>query len=256
MVARQATTIGNLRCLAACHFVLGYRGLLQGAPRDAATSLQQSLALHERLGSSTGVACTRAVQLELLTAAGVHAPELLELGLVAAEQAAIREHCLAQLHTAGIRNHLRASDEAAATAIAEVAIAHDAATPPCGVCQIDADEALASLFLALGEPRRAMPFLEQAMQLADFVHSEPGRARLLRRRGQLHVAQGESAEAERCLTEAARIFRAVGDRYDLAPTLRASSELVAAPDRAALRAEAETILSTYRCPELSTLVRA
>jgi tetratricopeptide (TPR) repeat protein len=252
-LAQQSATAGNQHCLAICYFALGNLALRQGLPDEAAESLVRALELHERIGSPTGVAYTLAQQVELLTAAGVHAPapRLAERGIEAAHRAAMRDHCLRQLYAAGIRNRIGAGDAVGALALVEAIRAHTATSPPCAVCQVELCEALATFHLKSGEPEKALPHVEQARQLTGYAQSRPGRARLARAHGQIHAARGEPAEAERCLLEAAGLFRALGDQYDLALTLQALAAVDGGEGRTEPLRQAEAILDRYRSPSIA-----
>ena len=247
-VVKQAAMVGNQRSLAVCHYVLGRLALLQGLPSVAVESLTTALELHERIGSPSGIAYTLAQQVDLLTAAGrhAHAPRLVEQGIEAAERASVRGHCLTQLYTAGIRSRLAAGDDAGVATLVETATAHDAACGPCPICRVDLYEALAACSLEFGELDQAQTYVDQALPLADSARNRPGRARLVRARGQIHVAQGETTEAERCFQEAAGIFRTLGDHYDLARTLQVLATLDGRQDRADLLRQAEATLAAYR----------
>ncbi|HEX2281459.1 MAG TPA: BTAD domain-containing putative transcriptional regulator [Thermomicrobiales bacterium] len=255
-IAQQSTSVGNLRCLAVCHFVLGNLAMLQGQPLDAVASLERSMELHERIGSPAGMAYTIAQQAALLTAAGVHAPvpQLVERGVDVAGRASIRDHCLTQLYTAGIRSLLETGDLAGAGALAGTAKAHDDESAPCAVCRVDLYEALAAHQLATGSPETAMAYIDGALQLADYAHNAPGRATLVRMRGHVHRANDELVEAERCFAEAAQIFLSVGDHYDLARTLHSMGTLDDAPGRDALRVQADEVLRRYRDPALAAVL--
>ncbi len=258
-LARQSATAGNQHCLAVCHFVLGNLALHQGLPAAAAENFARALALHEQIGSQAGVAYTLAQQVELLTAAGVYAPaaRLIERGIEAASRASLRDHSLRQLYAAGIRNRSQAGNAGGATALIEAATTHAATCPPCAVCEVEICEALATFHLMAGEPDEAWRCIERARQLSGYAQSRPGRARLARVRGQIHAARDETAEAVRCLLEAADLFGAAGDHYDLALTLRALAALEDGRDRTDAHRQAEVILARYVAPSLAAaLARA
>jgi DNA-binding SARP family transcriptional activator len=254
-VVRQAELVGNQRCVAVCHFVLGSLAVLQGLPHLAAESLARALELHERVGSPAGVAYTLARQVELLAAAGIHAPvpRLVERGIEAAERASVRGHCATQVYTAGIRSRLAAGDDTGAATLVEAARAHDATCPPCPVCRVDLYEALAACSIEFGELELAQSHIDPALSLADLARNHPGRARLIRARGRIHAARGETAEAERCLLEAAGTFRRVGDQYDLARTFQTLAALAGRQDRAELLRQAEATLAAYRAVPLAAI---
>lgn len=251
-VAQQATTTGDLRCLAVCHYVLGSLALLQGKLDTAAENLEHALALHQRIGSLSGTAYTLARQAELLTVAD---PEMawrhVQLGLEIAEQAAIRDHCIMMMHTAGIWNRLTVSDLSGAAELVRTAAQHDIEAAPCAICTVDRHAAIAAYHVAASDLETAAHYTEQALQLAQFAQNRLGQARLLRVQGQLHAARGETTTAEIRLAEAAGIFRELDDSYDLAQTLQIWGSLPAAHEAAqaerqrALQ-EAQELMNRFR----------
>lgn len=247
-VAEQASNVGNLRCLAVCHFMLAYLALLQGQPDIAASSALEAIDLHERIGSPAGVAYSIVQQAELLIAAGVHGPvtDLIERGMASAERSAIRDHCLTQMHTVGVRSLIAAGNVAGAGKLVGAALDHNDACRPCAVCQVDLYTTLGEYHVANGAPRDALDYVAAGLALADPAQNGPGRGRLLRVCGQARAALGEESEAERCFTEAASIFDNAGDRYDLALTLREHAALDMARDRPTLLERADDILRRYQ----------
>lgn len=256
-VTQQATTLGNLRCMAVCHFVLGYLAFLQGEPRQANEHLSSALDLHQRIGSPAAAAYTLACQINLFTATGNYDPawRLVEQGVELAEQAAIRDHCLTQIYTAAIRNRLEAGDGTTPQLreLVEAARAHDAGSPPCALCRPDLYEALAACSLMDGKPGEAATYIEEALPLIDFAQNRPGRARLLRMQARIYAAQDNTSEAGRCLLEAAALFREAGDRYDLARTLQEWGRLGdgGSGERAGMLQEADEIMNRYRDVQIS-----
>ncbi|MGH2544664.1 MAG: hypothetical protein ACRDIB_17875, partial [Ardenticatenaceae bacterium] len=206
--AQKASAIGNLRCLAVCHYVLGSLALLQGKPVMAADSLAEALALHQRIGSPAGAAYTLARQAELLTATGDSkaAWRLVQRGLEVADQAAIRDHCIMMTQAAGIRNRLAVPDLARAADLVQAARQHDAEAAPCAICSVERHAAVAAYYVAAGELDIAAHYTEQALQLAQSVQNRLGQARAWHVQGQIHGARGETAEAETHLSDAAAIF--------------------------------------------------
>jgi hypothetical protein len=217
-----------------------------------------ALELHERVGSPAGVAFTLAQQVELLAAAGIHAPapRMVARGFDAAERASARGHCVTQIYAASIRSRLAAGDDAGAATTMEAARVYDATCPPCPVCRVDLYEAFAAYALEFGELDLAQSYVDLASPLADWARNHPGRARLGRARGQIHAARGEMADAERCLLEAADSFQAVGDMYDLALTLQTLATCDGRQDRAELLRQAEVTLAAYRSVPLAAITGA
>jgi DNA-binding SARP family transcriptional activator len=252
-IAQQALVVGNQRCLAVAHFALGSLAFAHGQPDVAADRLDQALKLHERIGSSAGVAYTLAQQLKLLTAAGLYesAPSLVERAADAALQSAMRDHSLSQIFTAGLHNRLAAGDAKGAEALAEAASAHIEHSPPCAVCRVDLFEALATFALQRSAFDEARSHIEQGQRIAGYARNLSGQARLTRMAGLLEAAHGETARARQRLDEAADHFRMGENQYELGLTLQAIAKLSAGFDSAQLRNQSDTLLAPYRASALA-----
>jgi hypothetical protein len=169
-------------------------------------------------------------------------------GLEAADQAAVRDHCLQRLYGAGIRNRLAAGDLAAAAELARAAETPETQATTCTVCSLQLYPALASYYLASGDAATAGAYAERALRLAEAGHNQAGEAEALRVQGEVRSATGDLAGAEACLERAAAIFRRLDQVYDLAATLQAWGSLpLQDPARLEpIRREAEGILLKLR----------
>ena len=241
-VAEQAATMGNLRCLAVCHYALGSIGLARGDFDDAREHLSASLKIHEQLGSAAGVAFTLARLLGLEADVGGGAGmDLFGRALEAAEGAAVRDHALMMVHGAGIKNRLAAGDLRGAAEITASAEKLEADSPPCPICSLEMLPVMSAVSLEYGKIDEARTRARRAAELAEMGHNQVGAARAAVAEGRIHVARGETREAERCFSDAVDAFRALGHRLELAMTLQAWGAL---PDGAAAKAEAEELLSS------------
>ncbi len=228
-VAEHAAALGDLRCVAVCHYALGSMAFLRGHLEPAANNLARALELNRRIGSPAGVAYTLARQAGLRTAQGDAEAgwELVQQGLEEAQRAAVWDHCLQRLYGTGIWNRLEAGDLASAEELVRAARRLEEERRTCTVCGLQMYPALAAFYLASGDPETAWAYAEKAQQLAETGHNRSGQAQALRVRGEIHAARGELSEAESCLARAADIFRELDQRYDLAQTLRIWGELPA-----------------------------
>lgn len=241
-VAEQAATMGNLRCLAVCNYALGSIGLARGDFDVARKHLSASLEIHEQLGSAAGVAFTLARLLGLETDMGSSAGmDLFDRALEAAEGAAVRDHALMMVHGAGMKNRLAAGDLRGAAVIMASAEKLEADSPPCPICSLEMLPVMSAVFLENGEIDEARTRARRAAELAEMGHNQVGAARATVVEGQIHVARGETKEAERCFSDAVDAFRILGHRLELAMTLQAWGAL---PRGAAAKAEAEELLSS------------
>ncbi|MFN2488692.1 MAG: AAA family ATPase [Actinomycetota bacterium] len=243
-VAEQAATMGNLRCLAVCHYALGSIGLARGDFELGRDHLTRSLELHEGLGSPAGVAFTLARLLGLETdVGGGEGSDLFLRALEAAHDAAIRDHVLLVVHGAGMRNRLSAGDTSAATEIMASAERLEAESSPCPICSIEMLPIMAAVYLETDDASAAEACAYQAAELAQLGHNQVGAARAAAVTGRIHARRGDDASAARYFAEAGNAFRTLGHRFELATTLQAWGAL---PDGATAAAEAEQILSSLR----------
>jgi DNA-binding SARP family transcriptional activator len=228
-VAEHAAGLGDLRCVAVCHYALGSMALLRGRPEEAAQSLEEALELNHRIGSPAGVAYTLARQASLRTVQGDAEAGwvLVRKGLETARQAAVWDHCLQRLCGTGIWNRLESGDLAGAEELVRTARELEEERRMCTVCSLQMHPALAAYYLATGEPDTAWEYAEKAREIAEMGNNRAGQAQVLRVRGEIHAARGEMDEAEECLSRATEAFQELGQRYDLEQTLQVRERLSA-----------------------------
>ncbi|OHD26782.1 MAG: hypothetical protein A2064_12865 [Spirochaetes bacterium GWB1_66_5] len=249
-MAKQAAAVGDLRCVAVCHYALGSMDFFRGQLGPAAEQLAQALSLHQRIGSPAGAAYTLARQATLRTASGDERSgwALVQRGLVEAEQAVVRDHCLQRLYGAGIRNRLGAGDLVKAAELVRQAEECEAQSAACTICSVQLYPAVASFYLASGNFQKADDYAEKTRRLAQAGHNQGGEAEALHVQGEVRAAKGDIAQAEKLLEQAAAIFRRLGRRYDLGLALQAWAGLSAEqPERLEpIRREAAQILEQIR----------
>jgi tetratricopeptide (TPR) repeat protein len=236
-VSEHATAVGDLRCVAVCHYALGSMAFLRGHLEPAAQNLVRALELNQRIGSSAGVAYTLARQASLSTAQGDAETgwTLVQQGLEVARQTAVWDHSLQRLYGTGIWNRLEVGDLASAEELVEAAKRLEEERRMCTVCGLQLYPALAAFHLASGNLENAWAYTEKAQQLAEMGYNRAGQAQAMRLRGEIHAARGEPTEAEACLARAADIFRELDQSYDLAQTLRIWGDLPTRTDSEAQR---------------------
>lgn len=228
-VAEHAAAVGDLRCVAVCHYALGSMALLRGHPERAEQNLQEALELNHRIGSPAGVAYTLARQAALRSVQGDAEAgwELVQEGFESARQAAVWDHCLQRLCGAGIWNRLEAGDLESAGELARTATRLEEERRVCTVCSLQMHPALAAYHLAADDPDTAWEYAGKAQQIVEMGNNPAGRAQVLRVWGEIHAARGETEEAGDYLSRAADIFRDLGQPYDLEQTLRIRDSLPA-----------------------------
>jgi DNA-binding SARP family transcriptional activator len=155
-VAAEADRLGDKRCVAICQYALGTIHLWKGDSATALLELDESLALHERVGSAAGMAYTLARRATLHTLA--NAIDLgwrsVREGIEQAEHASIRDHCLQRLYGVGIWNRMQAND---AARVAELVAKSEAllAAGACPSCGVELYPWLALHYLEQGDTARA-----------------------------------------------------------------------------------------------------
>jgi DNA-binding SARP family transcriptional activator len=241
-VTEQAATMGNLRCLAVCHYALGSIGLSRGDFAVAQDHLTRSLDLNQGLGSPAGVSFVLSRLINLAADLGEdQGTELFERAMEAGEEAAVRDHALMMVHGAGMRNRLTAGDLAGATEIMRSAERLEAQSKPCPVCSLEMLPIMAKVHLENGAHEAARACAERAAQLAEMGHNQVGAARAAAATGHIHAFRGEAEDAAIFFQKAADVFRDLGHQFELATTLRALGGL---PGGESARSEAEQILAS------------
>lgn len=138
-VASEASRLGDMRCVAICRYALGTIRLWQGDTASALADLDESLALHDKVGSPAGMAYALARRAVLHTTEG--ATDLgwrsVQSGIEHAERASIRDHCLQRLYGVGIWNRLQAGDAAQVADLVARSEALLATSGPCTACSLD-----------------------------------------------------------------------------------------------------------------------
>ena len=226
-VADRSRAVGNLRCLAVCHYAHGAMATARGDAEGAARSLDAAVELNERIGSPAGVAYALATRAELRTATGDldGGWEDVLRGLEASGRASIRDHCLMSNQAAGIRNRVEAGDLKRAASLVLEAVAADEEAGPCYICRPELYAAVASFHLAAGAQEEATEWIERALVLAELGEHRPGIAGALLVRGRMEAAGGESEVARDSLQRAAEIFGELGHKADLSRTRDALAAL-------------------------------
>lgn len=177
-VAAEADRLGDLRCVAICQYALGTIHLWQGDTASALKRLDESLALHDKVGSPAGMAYALARRAALHTLANALGPgwQSVQQGIEHAQRASIRDHCLQRLYGIGIWNRLRAED---AEQVAELVALSEAlleASGPCTACSLDLYPWLALHYLEGGDIGRAARCAERLEQLAAQTGNPVGEA--------------------------------------------------------------------------------
>jgi len=177
-VADQADELGNLRCVAVCHYALGTMHLWRGQTEEAINELDASLTLHEQVGSPAGMAYVRARRAMLHTMEGAldRGWRAVQDGIENAERAAVRDHCLQRLYGIGLWNRLDAGDQSRAAGLVEQSQHLLDETGACGACAIELYPWLAYVHLQSGEMDRVEACGEAVSEIAAKTGNPIGEA--------------------------------------------------------------------------------
>lgn len=203
-VAEQASELGDLRCVAVCHYALGTMYLWRGAHEKAIDELEASLELHERVGSPAGMAYVRARQGVLHTMQGATEAgwQSVQEGIDKANQAAVRDHCLQRLYGIGIWNRIEASDPSAVRDLVTKSEALLDETGACGACALELHPWLAYFYLDTGTVPRARECGETVAALAEKTGNPIGEALATMIESNVLAAEKEDERAQRRREEA------------------------------------------------------
>jgi predicted negative regulator of RcsB-dependent stress response len=223
----QARRMGAPRAIALCQCFNGALEFQAGHWAAAEAALRESIQLYREIGAASGeaLACQRLGV--LLTARGHLAEGLatLEEGVMAAEQALMRAHCLARLYAAIARNRLAAGDLEAADQALALGLAMSERHGHCATCDALLLPAAVSVRVAAGDIGAAERFCHQLDMAAEQYASRMWLAMARQSRGDLAAAQGRPDAALHHYAEAQAGYTAAGNEYEAARCLAAAATL-------------------------------
>lgn len=203
-VAEQATNLGDLRCVAVCHYALGTMHLWRGESREAVEELDASLQLHENVGSPAGMAYALARKGVLLTMRGAHdlGWQAVQEGLTRAEQAAVRDHCLQRLYGVGLWNRIEAGDPETAGMLVDQSMRLLEESGACAACALELYPWLAYFYLEQGDVEAARRCGIEVGELAAKTGNPIGKAVAAMIESSLSAAERDDDGASRRRKEA------------------------------------------------------
>ncbi|MBI3242815.1 MAG: hypothetical protein HYZ49_11030 [Chloroflexi bacterium] len=205
--------MGAPRAIALCRCFDGALEFQAGNWDAAEASLRESIRLHREIGAASGeaLACQRLGV--LLTARGRldEGKMILEEGLIAAERALLRAHCLTRLYAALARNRLSADDLAAADEALAQGLAMSERHGHCTTCDALLLPAAISLRAAQRNWSAAEMFCHQLDKAAAEYGSRTWLAMARQSRGELAAARGHTEEALAYCAEAQSAFALAGN---------------------------------------------
>lgn len=177
-VAAEAHRLGDMRCVAICQYALGTIHLWKGETGQALAELDESLALHDRVGSPAGMAyaLARRAVLHTLKNAFDLGWQSVQKGIEQAEHASIRDHCLQRLYGVGIWNRMQAGDTRQVSELVARSEALLDASGPCTACSLDLYPWLALYYLEKNDIDRVAGCAQRLEQLAAKTGNPVGEA--------------------------------------------------------------------------------
>jgi len=208
--------MGAPRAIALCRCFDGALEFQAGNWDAAEASLRESIRLHREIGAASGeaLACQR---LGVLLTARDRLDEgkaIMEEGLIAAERALLRAHCLTRLYAALARNRLSAGDLPAADDALMQGLAMSERHGHCTTCDALLLPAAISVRAAQHDWPAAERFGHQLDQAAAEYGSHTWLAMAQQAWGELEAARGRQDEALAWYTEAQAGYSRAGNRAE------------------------------------------
>ena len=238
--------MGAPRALALCHNFGGALQFQTGQWDQAEDSLRDAVDLYRQVGSASGEALSLQRLGVLLTAQGklAEAYQCLGDGLVVAERAAMRSHCLTRLHASILRNRLAARDlrglERSLAEGLEAARRHG----KCVTCNALLMPEVIRAQIDLGDLDAAGASLDRLQRTAREFDSRAWTAMAEQASGRLNWARGDLDAAAACFERARQSFVAARQPYEAARCVAALARLTSDDEqRSALTEQARAIFT-------------
>ncbi len=219
--------MGAPRAIALCACFDGALEYQAGHWEAAEAALRESIRLHREIGAASGeaLACQRLGV--LLTGRGRldEAQTVLDEGLVVAERALLRAHCLTRLYAALARNRLVAGDLLAADQALAQGLAMSRRHGHCTTCNALLLPAAVGVRAAQRDWEAAEAFCRQLDAAAVEYGSRTWQAMARQARGELAASQGQRDEALASYTAAQTAFSLAGNLAEAERCLNAITAL-------------------------------
>jgi tetratricopeptide (TPR) repeat protein len=215
------------RAIALCQCFNGALEFQAGHWDSAKAALEESISLYGQIGAASGEALAWQRLGVLQTARGQleEAMRSFNEGVVVAERATMRAHCLTRLYASITRNRLLAGDLDAAGQYLALGLAMGERHGNCSTC----DALLLPVAVSVAVAREKFDEAEAFCWRLDKAASEYGSrtwvAMARQARGELAAAQGDLESALGYYSEALEGFRDAGYDYEAARTLEAAAEV-------------------------------
>jgi tetratricopeptide (TPR) repeat protein len=219
--------MGAPRAIALCQCFNGALEFQAGHWLEAESVLRDSVNLYREIGTASGEALALQRLGTLLTARGQldEAMAVFEDGIIAAERAIMRAHCLTRLYASMTRNRLLAGDIDVAAHYLTLGLTMSERHGHCAICHALLYPAAVSVYIARGALSEAEDFCRQLEDAAQKYKSRVWIAMARQARGELAIAQVDLETALQCYDEAGQAFQAIGNEYESAHCLTAMAEI-------------------------------
>ncbi len=210
--------MGAPRAIALCECFSGALDFQVGAWPAAERDLRQAIERYRGIGAASGEALSLQRLGVLLTARGQLAEALASLdeGVMVAERAIMRSHCLTRLQAALARNRLAAGDLDGAREAITTGDLHAARHGHCVTCNALLLPEAVRVALRAGDVADADVRTRALEAAADEFGSQAWRAMARTARGRVLAAEGRRAEAVAAFSGARVAWTAVDATYDAA----------------------------------------
>ena len=219
--------MGATRAIALCHCFAGALEFQSGHWAEASAALRKSIHLYREIGAASGeaLACQRLGVLQTAHGKLAEGFATLHEGLVAAERALMRAHCLTRVYAALARNRLAAADLSAADQALILGLAMSERHGNCATCDALLLAVAISVRVTQGDFVAAETFCRQLDEAAEKYASRMWVAMARQSRGELATAQGKLDDALSYYAEAQAGFTTAGNEYEAARCLAATASI-------------------------------
>ncbi len=215
------------RAIALCQCFNGALEFQAGHWNEAEVALRESIRLHRELGAASGEALAWQ-RLGVLQSARGQLDEAMasfEEGVIVAERATMRAHCLARLYASMTRNRLTAGDVEAADQYLTLGLAMGERHGNCATCDSLLIPAAVSVRVAQEDFAAAEAFCQKMDAAAQKYGSRMWVAMARQAQGELAAARGDLDNALANYTEAHAAYSAAGSAYEAARCLQVMAAL-------------------------------
>ncbi|HLO31353.1 MAG TPA: tetratricopeptide repeat protein [Anaerolineales bacterium] len=240
------------RAIALCQCFNGALEFQTGHWSESEAMLREAITLYREISAASGEALALQRLGTLLTARGQfeEAMSVLEEGVVVAERAGMRAHCLTRLYASMTHNRRLEGEIDSASRYLALGLAMSERHGHCATCHALLYPVAVSVYLAKGALFQAEEFCRQLEEAAGEYQSRAWVAMARQSRGELAHAQGDLETALACYEEASQAFQEIDNEYETARCLTAMSEI-----RRKRKAPGDAKLAKSEAAEASLILR-